>query len=346
MKKIISMITSIAMALALIPGFSITGFAEDDWYQLNDYTWGIVENGIEYRINRSEKDPTAYVANIDDSVTDAVIPEYIGEEMVTDINIEDCINLEKLTIPATVTDIDIIKCLNISECTVNEENPNYCTKDGIIYDKEMKKLYYCPPAKAGESFTLPDGLIEIGDYAFSYCTFETINLPNSLITIGERAFSHNDNLKEFTVPENVENIFQPFYECNNLETLTLLREINFNPLSSSTENKDEDYLSILHNHTNNITVYVPDNKTDIYMLVSGHWNNTLSTVLPLSEIPKEIITGDVNYDQTVSTADVVMMQKSFAKSDGMKLMKAADINGDGKLNVFDLILLKRKIQNM
>jgi len=70
------------------------------------------------------------------------------------------------------------------------------------------------------------------------------------------------------------------------------------------------------------------------------------TILPLSEIPKEIITGDVNYDQTVSTADVVMMQKSFAKSDGMKLMKAADMNGDGKLNVFDLILLKRKIQNM
>ena len=80
--------------------------------------------------------------------------------------------------------------------------------------------------------------------------------------------------------------------------------------------------------------------------MSDSWRNAKSKVIPFSEMPYEIISGDVNYDKTVSTADVVMMQKSFAKSDGMKLMKAADMNGDGKLNVFDLILLKRKIQNL
>ena len=91
---------------------------------------------------------------------------------------------------------------------------------------------------------------------------------------------------------------------------------------------------------------MPDNNIIEYIDISDFWTLPDFTILPISEMPCEIISGDVNYDQTVSTADVVMMQKSFVKNDGMKLMKAADMNGDGKLNVFDLILLKRKIQNM
>ena len=57
------------------------------------------------------------------------------------------------------------------------------------------------------------------------------------------------------------------------------------------------------------------------------------------------IIGDVNEDGAFDITDFVLLQKWLLAVPGTKLAnwKAADMNNDGKLNVFDLCLMKREL---
>ncbi len=57
----------------------------------------------------------------------------------------------------------------------------------------------------------------------------------------------------------------------------------------------------------------------------------------------EYITGDVNSDGEFTVADVVMLQKWIVNKAPLKKWKAADMNKDNKLNVFDLMIMKREL---
>ena len=358
MKKIISMITSIALTLALFPVFSMTGSAEL-----------VTENGITFSIDKG----IAKVYGVEEDITDLVIHEYIGENKVEKISLpEKEHNFTTITIPASIKTICLYKCTNLTDFYVDEANENYCSADGILYSKDMKTLIFYPPARTNTTFTVPDcvekigeqiefeytgfsyavnlkeiilpeNLIEIDDCAFAYCTFETIELPKSLIKLGGSTFAFNTNLKEITIPENVESFVEPFFGCDNLETLILLREININLYQSLGEIKDRDYLHLLNEHQTKITVYVPDNRLTLYSEVAEFWQNTASTILPLSEMPYEIISGDVNFDQTLSISDIIMLQKGLANYDCVKMWKAGDMDGNEDVNIFDLIIMKREI---
>lgn len=60
---------------------------------------------------------------------------------------------------------------------------------------------------------------------------------------------------------------------------------------------------------------------------------------------KDYTIGDINQDERVSTADLILLKKSLLASttlnDVQKL--SADINGDGKVSTADLILLKKRL---
>ena len=68
-------------------------------------------------------------------------------------------------------------------------------------------------------------------------------------------------------------------------------------------------------------------------------------IIKVRYVSEDILPGDVNRDYVFSIADVVLMQKWLLGRADTKLtdIKAADLNGDGKLNVFDLCLMKRKL---
>lgn len=75
-----------------------------------------------------------------------------------------------------------------------------------------------------------------------------------------------------------------------------------------------------------------------------------SAIIPLKETLSETelsdgVRGDVNADGDFGIADVILFQKWLLGSPDSKLVHrmAADLNGDGALNVFDLCLMKRKM---
>lgn len=71
--------------------------------------------------------------------------------------------------------------------------------------------------------TIPEGVVGIGDSAFSYCYFlENVKLPNSLLSIGSSAFYHCNNLKSVVIPDSVKKIGRyAFSGCSSLKSVVI-----------------------------------------------------------------------------------------------------------------------------
>ncbi|MBE6537805.1 MAG: leucine-rich repeat domain-containing protein, partial [Ruminococcaceae bacterium] len=73
---------------------------------------------------------------------------------------------------------------------VDENNQYYKDIDGNLYSKDGKKLIQYAIGKTDTSFTIPNSVTCIGDYAFYYCTSLTsVTIPDSVTSIGSCAFS-------------------------------------------------------------------------------------------------------------------------------------------------------------
>lgn len=103
-----------------------------------------------------------------------------------------CEQLTKITIPASVELIGVYLfegCIALESIEVEEENANYRSVDGVLYTKGMETLCAYPSNKAGEEYTIPDGVTTIGVAAFAYPKhLKTLNIPDSIEVIDENAF--------------------------------------------------------------------------------------------------------------------------------------------------------------
>lgn len=134
-------------------------------------TYKYIENGIEFTIYDYASNPHAEATGTDETITDLIIPDKVQTFTVDSVTLYDDTNLETVTIPETVTTINISNCLKIREYNIDENNANYCSLDGVIYDKDFKTLLFYPPAKEDKVFTIPDSIEIIGEndtsnYAF------------------------------------------------------------------------------------------------------------------------------------------------------------------------------------
>lgn len=125
-------------------------------------------------------------------------------------------------------------CTNLSDISVAQDNPNYCSLNGVLYNKDCSKILACPQTKCGE-YTLPVSINEIGEYAFLGCSLLTsVAIPNSVTEIGEAAFSGCTSLSSVTIPNSLTEIKnQTFYACSSLasviipESVTLIKKEAF-----------------------------------------------------------------------------------------------------------------------
>lgn len=115
------------------------------------------------------------------------------------------LRLKELQIPVTVTRLEwcFYDCLTLARITVDEANPEYCSVDGVLFTKDKRILIAYPNAH-GNTYYVPEGVVEIGHFAFKSCrNIEFVHLPNSVIRIGHNAFYQCDNLRKVFLPEGL-----------------------------------------------------------------------------------------------------------------------------------------------
>ncbi|HRX14043.1 MAG TPA: leucine-rich repeat protein [Eubacteriales bacterium] len=162
------------------------------------------------------------------NLTDIAIPN-----SVTRIDLgafEDCESLTSIIIPASVTKIyeDVFaSCSNLSNITVDENNANYKSIDGNLYNKDGTTLIQYAIGKKEESFIVPEEVTSINDMAFYECIYlKSVTISDNVTDIGNYTFFKCKNLISVTIPKNITEIGRyVFFYCTNLENIELPESI-------------------------------------------------------------------------------------------------------------------------
>ena len=147
--------------------------------------------------------------------------ESIGEQAFAK-----CTSLEKIEIPAGVESVGydaFQECSALTGFVVDAANGHFSAgDDGVLFDKDRKKLLCCPGGKEG-SYTIPQGVTAVGSCAFFACARLTeIAIPSGVTAIGAAAFQDCDGVVAMTIPEGVTRIESYlFYSCDRLERVVL-----------------------------------------------------------------------------------------------------------------------------
>ena len=114
----------------------------------------------------------------------------------------------------SLADIENMRGINIE---FSKKNPEYSSKDGLVYSKDMKMLISCSHSKSGK-VVIADGVEEIRANAFAYRDMiESVYIPDSVERIGANAFTNCDNLKSVVFGNSIKSIGAfAFYCCSNL----------------------------------------------------------------------------------------------------------------------------------
>ena len=167
------------------------------------------ENGVLFNKDKTElirypegKADTSY--SIPNSVTYIVYRAFYDCSSLTSITIPDsvtsigtqaflyCDSLTSITIPNSVTRIGSYAfngCKKLTQINVDTANTVYSSVNGVLFSKDKTKLIKYPQGKAETSYTVPDGVTSIVEYAFRDCnSLTSITIPDSVTTMDDYAF--------------------------------------------------------------------------------------------------------------------------------------------------------------
>ena len=123
----------------------------------------------------------------------------------------------------TIGDGALAECELLETITVNENNPNYMSEEGILFDKNQTQLITFPAAHIRTNYVIPNTVKTIGYCAFGFCdTLTQITIPEGVEEIGEGAFQYCLNLSNLTLPSTLEEIGDSaFYDCTSFTSLII-----------------------------------------------------------------------------------------------------------------------------
>lgn len=120
--------------------------------------------------------------------------------------------------------LHVIECDNI---IISDDNPIFSSFDGILYDKEMKRIIKCPESKEGK-MKIANGVTQIDTVAFADSKITELEFPDSLLSLEEECFVRCKNLQKITFGHGIMEIKESvFAECTSLESVIFPEQLKF-----------------------------------------------------------------------------------------------------------------------
>ncbi len=115
-----------------------------------------------------------------------------------------CTALSSVTIPNSVTRIDndaFSGCTSLSAINVDSKNADYCSEDGVLYNKAKTELIKYPEGKPDSSFTIPNSVtkLELSDLP----GLTVLNITNSVTKL---SLSNLSGLTALNIPNSVTDL--------------------------------------------------------------------------------------------------------------------------------------------
>lgn len=165
-------------------------------------------------------------------------------------------SLIKIYIPESIINIGeyaFSGCNKLTNIYVSSRNPNFSSINGIVYDKDIKKIIAVPYGIEGDielpstvtsidsvfrhhklvtSIKLPSNITTIDFHAFDNCVnLRNINIPSSVTNIGEHAFDNCISLTNINIPSSVTSIgnyaFSGCVELSDIEIPSSVSSIGY-----------------------------------------------------------------------------------------------------------------------
>ncbi|MDO5123857.1 MAG: leucine-rich repeat protein [Eubacteriales bacterium] len=270
-----------------------------------------------------------------------------------------CVWLKELNIPSSVKYIDgeafelnrSLKAVNVAS-----DNKNYCSVDGVLYNKDKTELIYFPMANGITNYSVYDGVTKIGKKAFQSCSsLDEVALPDSVETISYRAFY--GCVAEVNIPANLKVIEDEAFAASGITQAILpegITEIGYRAFGSSGLE----------------TLLLPQNLT--YIGVKAFDNTNITSVV----IPDTVSTVDEGAFRSCSSLDEITIPDSvtyigenafdwcpedmlilgstgsyaeeYAQANNIKFVdpanvKCGDVNLDGNINIKDATAIQKHI---
>lgn len=247
-----------------------------------------------------------------DLINDVVLEEGITS-LGSNETFANCPNIKSFNISSTVTDLYAItdhwysqEPVCFESINVSEENPDFASIEGVLFNKEKTTLISYPINKPGENYSVPDTVKTIGEFAFSYNkNLVSIDIPDSVTSIENYAFEESAALKDVALPAGITSIESYlFYNCPALENVTIPYGVE------SIGNGAFGYCTSLKN------VEIPDSVTSIDSYVFMSCTSLESIVLPngVTEINPHLFDGCTSL-KSVPITDSIKTISNYAFSD-------------------------------
>ena len=220
-----------------------------------------------------------------------------------------CTNLSSIIIPSSITSIEndaFINCLSLLDfnitsnvttllqnpfskntvLTIDPANLYFTIQNNIVFNKNLTILYFCND-KNLLTYTVPDSVISIGNYAFSVCTLLTSITTANVTTIGQPTsgwgysfagctslhtivmplvtviyswtFSGCTSLLNISMPNLIKLGHYSFYNCTSLQTIVFPNSL----INLIQTNANDGIININSYYTNYVFFYRCTSLTNI-----------------------------------------------------------------------------------
>ena len=253
MKKIISLLLSLTMLLSIVSVVDFSAYADtlttgkcgkNVTYSFDAETGVLTISGegdmenYNYENNPFYKKSNIKTVIIKNGVTSIGDWVFYNCSSLTSITIpnsvtsignwvfRDCTSLTSVAIPTSVTSIGdgvFYCCESLTSIEVSNNNENYSSTDGVLFNKNKSELITYPAGKTDSEYAIPNSVTSIGSYAFFDCeSLTSVTIPNSVTNIGVYAFYGCKSLTSVTIPDSVISIGDyAFSYCESLTSVTI-----------------------------------------------------------------------------------------------------------------------------